>query len=74
MRRSFSERLKPGDMIIGIGDRRVKSQEEFYRTMWDLGGAGSDVPVKVLRDGQAMDFIVKSGSRYDFLKIDGNTL
>lgn len=66
--------LKPGDMIIGIGDRRVKSQEEFYRTMWDLGGAGSDVPVKVLRDGQAMDFIVKSGSRYDFLKIDGNTL
>ena len=66
--------LKPGDMIIGIGDRRVKSQEEFYRTMWGLGGAGSDVPVKVLRDGKAMDFIVKSGSRYDFLKIDGNTL
>jgi S1-C subfamily serine protease len=66
--------LKPGDMIIGIGDRRVKSQEEFYRTMWGLGGAGADVPVKVLRDGQAMDFIVKSGSRYDFLKVDGNTL
>jgi S1-C subfamily serine protease len=66
--------LKPGDMIIGIGDRRVKSQEEFYRTMWGLGGAGADVPVKVLRDGKAMDFIVKSGSRYDFLKIDGNTL
>jgi len=66
--------LKPGDMIIGIGDRRVKSQEDFYRTMWGLGGAGADVPVKVLRDGKAMDFIVKSGSRYDFLKIDGNTL
>lgn len=66
--------LKPGDMIIGVGDKRVKSQEEFYRTMWSLGGAGADVPVKVLRDGQALDIIVKSGSRYDFLKIDGDSL
>jgi len=66
--------LKPGDMIIGIGDKRVRNQEEFYRTMWSLGGAGADVPVKVLRDGQALDIIVKSGSRYDFLKIDGDSL
>jgi S1-C subfamily serine protease len=66
--------LKPGDMIIGVGERRVKTQEEFYRTMWGLGGAGSDVPVKVFRDGQAIDFIVKSGNRYDFLKNDGKNL
>jgi S1-C subfamily serine protease len=66
--------LKPGDMIIGIGEKRVRNQEEFYRTMWGLGGAGADVPVKVLRDGQSLDFIVKSGSRYDFLKLDGNSL
>ncbi|MDA0367033.1 MAG: S1C family serine protease [Proteobacteria bacterium] len=66
--------LKPGDMIIGIGEARVRTQEEFYRTMWSLGGAGSDVPVKVLRDGQSIDFVVKSGSRYDFLKIGGDSL
>jgi S1-C subfamily serine protease len=66
--------LKPGDMIIGVGDARVRTQEEFYRTMWGLGGAGTDVPVKVLRDGETMDFTIKSGSRYDFLKIGGNSL
>ncbi len=66
--------LKPGDMIIGVGETRVRTQEEFYRTMWGLGGAGSDVPVKVLREGQSMDFVVKSGSRYDFLKIGGDSL
>jgi len=66
--------LKPGDMIIGIGETRVRNQEEFYRTMWSLGGAGAEVPVKVLRDGQALDIVVKSGSRYDFLKLDGDSL
>jgi hypothetical protein len=42
--------------------------------MWSLGGAGAEVPVKVLRDGQALDIVVKSGSRYDFLKLDGDSL
>ena len=66
--------LKPGDMIIGVGEARVRNQEEFYRSMWDLGGSGTEVPIKVLRDGETMNFTVKSGSRYDFLKIEGDTL
>lgn len=66
--------LKPGDMIVGVGETRVRTQEEFYRTMWGLGGSGTDVPVKVLRDGQSLDITVKSGSRYDFLKIGGDSL
>ncbi len=66
--------LKPGDMIIGVGEERISTQEELYRTMWGLGGSGTDVPVKVLRDGETMDFTVKSGSRYDFLKIGGDSL
>jgi S1-C subfamily serine protease len=65
--------IKPGDVIVGIGRNRVMSQEEFLRTLWRQGPAGSVVDLKVLRDGKYLDFKVKAGSRYDVLKLGGRS-
>ncbi|MBM3504452.1 MAG: serine protease [Alphaproteobacteria bacterium] len=65
--------VKPGDVIVGVGPVRVRSQDEFLRTLWRQGPAGSVVDLKVVRDGKPVDFKVKAGSRYDLLKLGGRS-
>jgi len=36
--------------------------------MWNLGPAGTEVPLTVLRDGQARTITVTSGNREDYLR------
>ena len=66
--------LKTGDIIIGIGGKRVKDMEDYFRKMWAQGDSGVDIPVNVLRAGSAEisieTVIVRSRNRYDWLKLD----
>ena len=61
--------LQPGDRVIGVGPEPVGSMADFFRKIWDIGPAGSDIPVNVLRDGQPYSIVVASGDRYDYLKL-----
>jgi S1-C subfamily serine protease len=38
-----------GDIILGVGDAPVTSQDEFYRRVWAKRQAGDEVPLKVLK-------------------------
>ena len=61
--------LQPGDRVIGVGAKAVASMADFFRKIWDVGPAGSGIPVNVIRDGQPQSIVVASGNRYDYLKL-----
>ena len=66
--------LKTGDIIMGIGGKRVKGMEDYFRKMWARGFAGVEIPVNVVRAGgpemSIETVIVRSRNRYDWLKLD----
>ena len=41
--------IKVGDIILGVGGDGVRTQAEFYRKVWSRGGAGTDIPLRVLQ-------------------------
>ena len=66
--------IKPGDIIMGVGGKLVKSMANFYRKIWARGCAGVEIPVDVTPIGTASLEIkkvtVKSRDRLDWLKLN----
>jgi S1-C subfamily serine protease len=60
--------LRPGDMIVAVGGQKVSTLAGFYRAMWGLGPAGTQVPLSVIRDGRAHELQIASADRDQFLK------
>jgi hypothetical protein len=42
---------------------------DFYRKVWALGKAGVEVPLGVLQGVEMRGIVVRSGDRYQFLKL-----
>ena len=65
--------IKPGDIIMGVGGKRIKGIADFYRKIWARGEAGTEVPIDLLPLGGGEVEIVKvsvhSQDRYDWLKL-----
>ncbi|MCH7936513.1 MAG: serine protease [Proteobacteria bacterium] len=66
--------IKPGDVVMGVGGKRVKSIADFYRKIWALGGAGVEVPLDLVpanaRAPKIRTVKVRSQDRYDWLKLN----
>jgi S1-C subfamily serine protease len=60
--------LRGGDVIAEVRDGEISSLADFYRKVWKSGRAGSEIPVRVLRDGREVWLRVRSGDRDEFLK------
>lgn len=60
--------VQVGDLVLGVGATRVHGLAEFFRTVWQLGEAGVDVPLTLSRGGDVLHITVKSGDRNDFLR------
>jgi S1-C subfamily serine protease len=43
--------IQPGDMIVGVAGKRVRTVEEYYRRAWGKGRAGDRIPLDVLGAG-----------------------
>ena len=65
--------IEVGDLILGIGSKPIRSQEDFYRKLWATGQAGVSVQLKVLPKNQnevaIKEFTVRTQDRYDWLKL-----
>ena len=61
-------KLRDGDIISDVRDRAVESLADFYRILWASGPAGTDIPLRVIRDGRDVWLRIKSADRNDFLK------
>jgi|TARA_B100000315_G_scaffold257580_1_gene306843 S1-C subfamily serine protease len=60
--------VEPGDLIVGINDQDVPSLPAMYRLLWSLGDAGVEITLNLRRDGEDIDIVVISDSRYSFME------
>ncbi len=70
--------IRPGDIIIGVGGRRVSGIADFYRKIRAQGGAGAEIPIDLLpvKEGKLDIKTVKvpSRDRHDWLKLNKKKL
>jgi S1-C subfamily serine protease len=60
--------LRRGDIISDVRDGAVASLADFYRKVWDSGPAGSEVPMRIVRDGRDTWVRLRSADRNSLLK------
>lgn len=60
--------LRPGDVVLRVDGKPVHNLAHMFRTVWSLGNAGVDVPLRVLRDTQVQETTIKSAPRGEFLR------
>lgn len=73
--------LKNDDVIIGINQKEIKTGEELYNYMSEQPLDGSDIQLRVKRDGKEMDFNVTpkksgytAGFSYDMYRVKTSSL
>ncbi|MDX8541749.1 S1C family serine protease [Mesorhizobium abyssinicae] len=59
--------LRQGDIISDVRDGEVDGLADFYRKLWQ-NPAGSEIPLRVVRDGRETWLRVKSADRNSFLR------
>lgn len=62
--------LRPGDVILEVGDQPVRTMAEFYRAVWKRGKPGVTVPLTLGRDDHVARVRIVSGDRYHYLKLE----
>jgi S1-C subfamily serine protease len=60
--------LRRGDIISDVQDREIRGLADFYRSVWASGPAGTELPLRVVRDGRETWLRVKSIDRAATLK------
>lgn len=60
--------VRGGDVILRVGGKDVRQLSTFFRSVWSLGEAGVDVPLRINRSGRILEVVVESGDRREFLK------
>lgn len=60
--------MRPGDVISDVKDGEVEDLADFYRKLWATGPAGSEIPIRVVRDGRDTWLRVKSSDRNSYLR------
>ncbi|WNJ88874.1 S1C family serine protease [Bosea sp. 685] len=60
--------MRPGDIISDVRDGEIDGLADFYRKLWASGPAGSEVPIRVVRNGRETWLRVKSADRGSFLR------
>ena len=60
--------IEAGDIILAVGGEGVRTQADFYRKVWARGGAGSEVPLRVLQGIDLKELRVKSIDRVDYFR------
>jgi S1-C subfamily serine protease len=61
--------LTADDVIVAVRGEPVRDVADFYHKVWALGRAGIEVPLTVLTPKGMAEVTVRSGDRYDYLKL-----
>ena len=64
--------LRPGDLILAVGQQPVSGIGDFYRRVWSVGAAGVSVPLRVLQGETIKEIMVKSIDRMERLRRSPN--
>ena len=60
--------VQSGDVLLEVAGERVQGLADFYRKVWCIGPAGSEVPLTLSREGAVSRVRVRSADRQDFLR------
>lgn len=60
--------VKQGDQVVEVAGEAVGSLGDLFRKVWQVGPAGSEIPLTLVRDGAVIRARLRSADRGDFLK------
>ena len=60
--------VSAGDIVLGVGAEKVGDQADFYKRVWAVGPAGTEIQVRVLKDGDVRNMRIRSIDRSEFLR------
>jgi len=60
--------IREGDVISEVAEQEVTTLPDFYRRLWAVGPAGTDVPLTTIRGATQLRLNVRSVDRGDLLK------
>ncbi len=60
--------LMVGDIILAVGDESVRTQADFYRKVWNRGGAGTVIPLRLLQGVEVREVRIKSIDRVEYFR------
>ena len=60
--------LRSGDVVVRVDRIPIGGLASFYRAVWGLGPAGTEVPLTVVREGSGFEITLRSVDRYDFYR------
>lgn len=60
--------MRQGDVISDLRDQEVRNLADFYRALWESGPIGTELPMRVIRQGREAWLRVKTGDRGAMLK------
>ena len=60
--------IKPGDIILGVAGESVRTQPDFYKKVWNSGGAGTEIPLKMLQGSNITEVRVVSIDRVEYFR------
>lgn len=52
--------VRTGDIVLAVGEQPVSTRADFYRELWKLGPAGTEVDLRILQDGQVRQLKIRS--------------
>jgi len=61
--------VRRGDIVIGVGADPVTTHAEFYRKLWSLGPAGTEVPLKLLQGASVNEIKARSIDRMEYFRV-----
>lgn len=65
---AFEAGVRLGDAIVAVAGLGVAKLADFYRLLWSQGTAGERIALTLSRGGAAVEALVRSGDREDFLR------
>lgn len=60
--------MEQGDIIADVRNEEVGGLADFYRKVWASGPPGTELPLRIIRDGRDQWIRIKTGDRNDLLK------
>ena len=60
--------IEVGDLVVEVAGESVDGLAELFRKIWEIGPAGSDIPLTIVRDGEPRPVVLESIDRNARLK------
>lgn len=61
--------VRENDLILKVAGRPIEDQADFYRKVWALGDAGTEIPLTLLQGAETTEVAVRSADRQGYFRM-----